>query len=337
MRGGTLVFAGAADPTLLDPALVSDGESFRATEQMFETLVKLKPGTLQLVPDLATKWTPSNGGKTWTFTLRPGVKFTDGTAFNAKAVCANFNRWYNWTGPFQDAGATYYYQAAFGGFKNNGSSTLSTAAVQELRRQGHLDGGRQPEPRDGHVHQLARAAGVRDAEPDGDEQVRRRPGLDLGRRVQGDGLVRVQPPDGHRPVPVRLVDDRPEARAVRNPTYWGPKAKLDRLIIRPISANTARLQALQTGDVERVRPGGSAGRADHSGQQQPEGRQAAGVQRRLRDDQLGARAVQQQARAPGRRLRPRPAVRGEELLLRHRARSRTSSCRRGSSAGRARS
>ncbi|HEU5211692.1 MAG TPA: ABC transporter substrate-binding protein, partial [Gaiellaceae bacterium] len=104
--GGTLVFGGTADPTLLDPALVSDGESFRATEQMFETLVKLKPGTLKLVPDLATKWVSSNGGKTYTFTLRQGVKFTDGTAFNAKAVCANFNRWYNWTGPFQDAGAT---------------------------------------------------------------------------------------------------------------------------------------------------------------------------------------------------------------------------------------
>ena len=38
-EGGTLVFAGAADPTYLDPALVSDGESFRVTEQIFEGLV----------------------------------------------------------------------------------------------------------------------------------------------------------------------------------------------------------------------------------------------------------------------------------------------------------
>ena len=41
-KGGTLVFAGASDPTYLDPALVSDGESFRVTEQIFEGLVKLK-------------------------------------------------------------------------------------------------------------------------------------------------------------------------------------------------------------------------------------------------------------------------------------------------------
>ena len=61
------------------------------------------------------------------------------------------------------------------------------------------------------------------------------------------GVVRVQPPDGHRPVQVRVVDGRREGRARRGTTsYWGPKAKLKTLIIRPISDNTARLQALQT-------------------------------------------------------------------------------------------
>ena len=54
-KAGTLVFAGASDPTYLDPALVSDGESFRVTEQMFEGLVKLKPGTTKIVPALATE------------------------------------------------------------------------------------------------------------------------------------------------------------------------------------------------------------------------------------------------------------------------------------------
>ncbi|MGH2921556.1 MAG: ABC transporter substrate-binding protein, partial [Gaiellaceae bacterium] len=41
---GTLVFAGASDPTYLDPILVSDGESFRVTEQIFEGLVQLRLG-----------------------------------------------------------------------------------------------------------------------------------------------------------------------------------------------------------------------------------------------------------------------------------------------------
>ena len=73
--GSTLVFAGAADPTYLDPALVSDGESFRVTEQIDEGLIGLKPGTTKIIPKLATKWKLSGGGRTWTFFLRHGVKF----------------------------------------------------------------------------------------------------------------------------------------------------------------------------------------------------------------------------------------------------------------------
>ena len=48
--GGTLVFAGASDPVVLDGALVSDGESIRAITQIFETLVALKPGTMGGAP-----------------------------------------------------------------------------------------------------------------------------------------------------------------------------------------------------------------------------------------------------------------------------------------------
>src|SRR5436309_10350010 len=94
----TLVFAGAADPTYLDPALVSDGESFRVTEQIFEGLVGIRPGTTGIRPALATRWTTGRDGKSYTFFLRKRVKFQDGTKYNAKAACWNFNRWYNFTG-----------------------------------------------------------------------------------------------------------------------------------------------------------------------------------------------------------------------------------------------
>src|SRR3954447_7288470 len=81
----TFVFAGASDPTYLDPALVSDGESFRVTEQIFESLVSLKAGSTLVQPGLARKWGSKNG-KDWTFQLRHGVKFHDGTRFNAQSV-----------------------------------------------------------------------------------------------------------------------------------------------------------------------------------------------------------------------------------------------------------
>ena len=135
-KAGTLVFAGASDPTYLDPALVSDGESFRVTEQIFEGLVRLKPGTTKIVPALATKWKLSGKGKVWTFTLRKGVKFHDGTPWNAAAACYNFNRWYNWTGAFQDPSATFYYQATYGGFRKNEVANLSTPLFRSCKAVG---------------------------------------------------------------------------------------------------------------------------------------------------------------------------------------------------------
>src|SRR5918995_2638897 len=130
---GTLVFAGASDPTYLDPALVSDGESFRITEQIYEGLVQLVPGKTSIKPELATKTTLSRDGRTYTFTLRRNIKFHDGTAFNAAAVCANFNRWYNFRGPFQDASATYYYQQIFAGFRNNEVQGLGAPLYRSCR------------------------------------------------------------------------------------------------------------------------------------------------------------------------------------------------------------
>src|SRR6266480_3626600 len=131
----TFVIAGAADPTYLDPALVSDGESFRVTEQIFESLVSLKPGSTLIRPGLATKW-GSRNGKDWTFQLRHGVRFHDGTPFNAGAVCANFNRQYNFRGAFQDASATYYWQTVFLGFHHNDSSNLSPSLYKGCTAKG---------------------------------------------------------------------------------------------------------------------------------------------------------------------------------------------------------
>src|SRR5262245_11855912 len=100
-NGGTVVFGAAADPVNLDGSLVSDGESLRPINQIFEGLVGLKNGSTVVKPLLATSWSPSKNGLSWTFNLRKGVKFHDGTPFNAKAVCYNFNRWFNFPAPLQ--------------------------------------------------------------------------------------------------------------------------------------------------------------------------------------------------------------------------------------------
>src|SRR5689334_4195136 len=93
--GGTMVFGAAGAPRSFDPLFAQDGETFRVSRQIYDTLITYKQGTADLEPALATKWESSPDGTQWTFTLRDGVKFQDGTDFNAEAVCFNFNRWFN--------------------------------------------------------------------------------------------------------------------------------------------------------------------------------------------------------------------------------------------------
>ena len=123
-QGGTMVFAASSDPVSLDPAFISDGESIRLTNQIYEGLVKTKPGSTEIEPSLAKSWTSSNGAKTWTFELQQGVKFHDGTPFNAAAVCANFDRWYNFKGLLQSDSVSYYWVRVFGGFSDKKTPSL---------------------------------------------------------------------------------------------------------------------------------------------------------------------------------------------------------------------
>lgn len=90
----TFNFGTAAQPLGLDPALSSDVESQRITRQILEGLVGVDQTTGKPTPLLATEWSESNEGRSYTFKLRSGVSFQDGTPFNADAVCVNFNRWF---------------------------------------------------------------------------------------------------------------------------------------------------------------------------------------------------------------------------------------------------
>jgi peptide/nickel transport system substrate-binding protein len=245
----TFIYAGAADPTYLDPAIVSDGESFRIARQIFDTLVQLAPGTTRLQPALATRWRPSRDGKAWTFTLRRGVRFHDGTAFNAAAVCANFNRWFNWTGPFQDASASYYYRQLFGGFRRNEASGVGAPLYRSCRAAGRYVA----------IIRLNRRSGpfipslVLPAFAMQSPTAMQRYGANQGQLVSGTfrptGTYAFQHPTGTGPWRFDSWTIGQRVVLVRNERYWGRKPQLARIIVRPISNNTARLQALQTGEV----------------------------------------------------------------------------------------
>lgn len=89
------VFGAQGEPVCLDPAIITDGISGRVTNQIYEGLVKFDKDTTNPVPSLAKSWTTSADGKEWTFKLQEGVKFHDGTDFNADAVIKNFDYWGN--------------------------------------------------------------------------------------------------------------------------------------------------------------------------------------------------------------------------------------------------
>src|SRR6266542_1113845 len=89
--GGTLTFALESELRTLDPVVSTQLVERTVFYQMYESLVTIDD-KLNIKPGLATSWVTSSDGLTYTFTLRKGVKFHDGTDFNAAAAKANFDR-----------------------------------------------------------------------------------------------------------------------------------------------------------------------------------------------------------------------------------------------------
>jgi peptide/nickel transport system substrate-binding protein len=89
--GGSVTVGIASSPDSLDPNIASSADDALIMRQIFDCLV-VQTSDHQFKPWLATSWTISPDGKTYTFTLKQGVTFQDGTPFNADAVKANITR-----------------------------------------------------------------------------------------------------------------------------------------------------------------------------------------------------------------------------------------------------
>ena len=90
-QGGTLVAAISAQPDQLDPHMTTAYPSFQVLENVYDTLV-VPDASGEFQPSLATEWETSDDGLTWTFTLREGVTFHDGSEFDSADVVYSFNR-----------------------------------------------------------------------------------------------------------------------------------------------------------------------------------------------------------------------------------------------------
>jgi len=99
-----LVVGQVAEPKSLDPATVTAVNDFRILVNVYDGLTRYADGTLRVVPGLAESWEISEDGTVYTFKLREGVTFHDGTPFNAEAVKFNFDRMLNEDHPYHDTG-----------------------------------------------------------------------------------------------------------------------------------------------------------------------------------------------------------------------------------------
>src|SRR4029077_15245474 len=113
----TLVVGLVAEPVLLDPAQVTDLNSNRVGRRVVETLVAFADESTHIVPGLAESWTISKDGLNYTFKLRKGIAFHDGTPFNAAAVKFSIERQINPEHPASKLGKYPFAAYFFGDVK----------------------------------------------------------------------------------------------------------------------------------------------------------------------------------------------------------------------------
>jgi peptide/nickel transport system substrate-binding protein len=247
--GGTLVFGAPGAPDMFDPIFATDGENFRPARQMFDTLITYEQGSAELVPGLATSWTPSENGTVWTFKLREGVRFHDGTPFNAEAVCFNFNRWVNLPNAAAQSQATYYSDT-FEGYANNQVEGVGDPVYNSCSA---------PDPNTA-VIRLNRAKGAFPAafgltslsisSPTALQQYNADQIEQSGEAFTYSSYAN-EHPTGTGPFKFESFDRAANTvTLVRNDDYWGEKAKVDRLIFRIIPDENARKQELQAGTIQ---------------------------------------------------------------------------------------
>ncbi|MCB9139230.1 MAG: transporter substrate-binding domain-containing protein [Caldilineaceae bacterium] len=233
--GATFIFGRGADGVSLDPAVVTDGESFRVTNQGCDALLAYDKETTNVVPALAESWESNADGTEWTFKLREGVKFHDGTDFNADAVLFNFNRWWDPENPYHYEEQVFeYWDYMWGGFKGD-SIVTNIEKVDDYSVKFTLS-----EPLAPILANLAMPM-FSIASPAAIQEY----GADYGTPEVGYVCT------GPFKFVEWVTDDH--TTMVRSEDYWGEiPGNVETIIIRTIPDNSARFLALQAGEIDAL-------------------------------------------------------------------------------------
>ncbi|MGE6784548.1 ABC transporter substrate-binding protein [Ensifer adhaerens] len=216
-----LVVGQIAEPQSLDPHAVTATNDFRILVNLFDGLVRFKEGTLEVEPALAESWDVSEDGKTYRFKLRKGVKFHDGSDFNAEAVKFNFDRMLNKGHPFYHTGP---FPLSFNFATISSVDVIDAQTVEFKLKEAFAP----------FLSNLAYPTGLI-VSPAAVKQH----GKAFGRSPSGTG-------------PYKFSEWLSNQRVVieRNADYWNGAAKLDAVVFRPITDANTRVAEMMAGGLD---------------------------------------------------------------------------------------
>ena len=222
--GGTIVVGLQAEPVTLDAQQITDYNSARAGRNIFDALLHFKDESTEVEPALAESWDISSDGKVYTFHLRHGVKFHDGTDFNADAVLFSYERQIDPNHPFHDTGEFAYADFTFG-------TVDKIEKVDDFTVRITLK-----EPFAPFLANMAMHSATI-VSPTAVEKY----GRDFSKNPVGTG-------------PFKFVSWAPGVEIVveKNADYWGGAPNVDKVIYRPIIEDQARLNELEAGSVDFI-------------------------------------------------------------------------------------
>jgi peptide/nickel transport system substrate-binding protein len=210
----TLIYAKNEDIGNLNPFAVNHAVFEELDNHIFEPLIRFDYEAGGFEPVLAESWGTENKGRTWVFKIRRDVRFHDGSPLTAEDVRATYDR--------------------------------VLTDPKAMRQRDNVKNIERMEVRDAHtfvIHAKRPQAGflsyIQSRPPIMARAVMEQHGVEGDRAMVGTG-------------PYRFVEYKRDEQLVleRNPQYWGQKAKIDRVVVRPMPDANARVAALMAGQVD---------------------------------------------------------------------------------------